>query len=451
MTRGRNGQLALRRRPLPGVEPAPPHRILAPQVQLGGRPAGVRYHRAKAAVELRPSRLRRQVEIGIADVPSHRLDRPSLSGGRQTKRRDDGCCECNNFHNYLHGLAGNIRPADNPVIHPRRPGRLTTMLRNRSAFLQNGSVDWNDLRYFLAVAGTGSTLAAGRALGVSQTTAARRIAALEAALGVTLFERRPAGYRLTPAGEGLLDRARTVEQAANAVTDAAAAQTRDVSGTVRLTTDDIFAVTVLPPILGALHDAYPGIRIELDSTSEMRDLAGGAADIALRRTKTLDGNGLVARRIVSDVWRTYCSRHYAAAHGRPTTRSALRGHTLIGGGGAGVARMYGAWLKDNGLEDAVAVHYTSITGLLAAVRAGAGVTVLPCFVADLDEDLIGCLPAAGNYGGSLWLVTHERLRSTPRVRVVLDFLAEQLVQLARQGGRRAAAEGQAAMTKRLPT
>lgn len=305
--------------------------------------------------------------------------------------------------------------------------------------MQNGQVDWNDLRYFLAVAQTGSTLAAGRVLGVSQTTAARRIAALEAALGLTLFERRQAGYRLTPAGEGLLDRARTVEQAAEAVTDAAAAQTRDVSGTVRLTTDDIFAVTVLPAILGSLHDAYPGIRIELDSSSEMRDLAAGAADVALRRSKTLDGNGLVARRIVSDVWRTYCSRDYAAAHGRPTTRHALRNHTLIGGGGGGVSKMYGAWLKENDLEDAVALHYTSITGLLAAVRAGVGVTVLPCFVADLDEDLVACLPAAGNYGGSLWLVTHERLRHTPRVRVVVDFLAEHLSRLARQGARRSAA------------
>lgn len=314
------------------------------------------------------------------------------------------------------------------------------MLRNRSAFLQDDAVDWNDLRYFLAVAQTGSTLAAGRLLGVSQTTAARRIAALEAALGLTLFERRQAGYRLTPAGEALLDRARTVEQATVAITDAAAAHNRDVRGTVRLTTDDIFAVTVLPAILGSLHEAYPGIRIELDSSSEIRNLDAGAADVALRRSKTLEGSGLVARRIVNDVWRTYCSRDYAAAHGRPTSLRTLRNHALIGGGGGGVSQMYGAWLKENDLENAVAQHYTSITGLLAAVRAGVGVTVLPCFVADLEEDLVGCLPAAGNFGASLWLATHERLRHTPRVRVVVDFLAEHLSRLARQGARRAAAE-----------
>ena len=313
------------------------------------------------------------------------------------------------------------------------------MLRARSAILQNAHVDWNDLRYFLAVARTGSTLAAGRVLGVSQTTAARRVAALEDALGLILFERRQAGYRLTPAGEGLLAHARTVEDAASAVTDAAAAHSRDVSGIVRLTTDDIFANTILPGILGSLHDSYPGIRIELEASSEIRDLAAGAADIALRRTKALVGAGLVGRKIVNDVWRTYCSRGYAAAHGRPTTRLALHNHTLIGGGGEGVSQMYSAWLKENDLEDAVALHYTSITGLLAAIRAGVGIAVLPCFVADLDEDLVACLPAAGDFGGSLWLVTHERLRRTPRVRVVMDFLAEHLAKLARQGARRAAA------------
>src|SRR5205814_2750055 len=106
-------------------------------------------------------------------------------------------------------------------------------------------MDWDDLKYFLAVAKGGSTLAAGRALRVSQTTVARRIAALELAIGFPLFEKRQAGYALTPAGSDLLDRARHVEIAAAAFTEAAAAEKRDTSGTVRITTQDIFAVTLL--------------------------------------------------------------------------------------------------------------------------------------------------------------------------------------------------------------
>src|SRR5262252_8987532 len=110
-------------------------------------------------------------------------------------------------------------------------------------------LDWNDLKYFLAVAREGSTLAAARKLRTSQTTVARRIAALEQALALTLFEKRQAGYTLTPAGEGLLDRARKVESAANGLAEASAALTRDTSGSVRITTQEIFAITLLAPIL----------------------------------------------------------------------------------------------------------------------------------------------------------------------------------------------------------
>ncbi|HEX8443090.1 MAG TPA: LysR family transcriptional regulator [Allosphingosinicella sp.] len=149
--------------------------------------------------------------------------------------------------------------------------------------------DWNDLRAFLAVAETGSTLAAGRALRVSQTTVARRIAALEQALGLVLFERRQAGYLLTPGGEALLPRAEAVKAAAGVFADAVSGQARESGGTVRLTTHDIYTLTILPPILRGLHEAHPGIRIELDSSEQIRDLASGFADVALRSTLQAKG------------------------------------------------------------------------------------------------------------------------------------------------------------------
>ena len=306
------------------------------------------------------------------------------------------------------------------------------MLRGRSAKVQNGSVlDWNDLRSFLAVARTGSTLSAARDLRVSQTTAARRVAALEQALGLTLFERRQAGYALTPAGEALVEQARAVEAAAGAFEEAAAAQTRETRGTVRLTSLEIYTMTVLAPILRDLHEAHPAIRIDLDSSDEARDLAAGAADVALRSTVSPTGGGLVGRRIASDPWTVYCSRSYAALHPKPHTRDDLHGHPFVGGGGGGVWRNYRSWLQQYGLEDAVAMHHDSVMGLLTAVRAGFGMAVLPTFIADRDPDLVRCIePVTGSKIG-LWLLTHERLRHTPRVRVVIDFLAERLTALAR--------------------
>ncbi|HET9427195.1 MAG TPA: LysR family transcriptional regulator [Allosphingosinicella sp.] len=293
-------------------------------------------------------------------------------------------------------------------------------------------LDWNDLRYFLAVARTGSTLAAGRTLRVSQTTAARRVAALESELGLTLFERRPAGYRLTPAGEALVERAEAMEVAAGAFADAAATQSRDASGTVKLTVDEIYAVTLLAPLLRDLHAVHPNIRIELDTTEEKRDLAAGEADVALRMVDRPTGGGLVGRRLVTDHWTIYCSRDYAAAHGRPRRRRELKGHVFIGGGGPGVWFYYRTWLERNGLADSVAMQHGTSTGLLAAVRSGVGLAVLPSLIADLDPDLVMCLPPEPRQERGLWLLTHERLRHTPRVRVVMDFLAERLTDLARQ-------------------
>lgn len=292
--------------------------------------------------------------------------------------------------------------------------------------------DWNDLRYFIAVSDGGSTLAASRALRVSQTTVARRVAALEEALEITLFERRQAGYALTPAGEDLLGLARRMADAAGTLTEAASGMAREASGTVRLTTIELYAVTVLPPILRDLHENHPGIHIELDTTEEPRDLASGAADIALRGSTGPSGAGLVGRRIAFDPWTLYCSRGYAEAHGVPRTRAELAGHPLVGGGGKIVWSRYQAWLKRLGLETGVAMHHDSCVGLLASVRSGFGLAVLPTFIADNDPELVRCLPPRADDRAALWLLTHERLRHTPRVRVVLDFLAKRLTSLARQ-------------------
>lgn len=290
-------------------------------------------------------------------------------------------------------------------------------------------LDWNDLRFLLATAETGSTLSAGRRLGVSQTTAARRLIALEEGLGLPLFERRPSGYRLTEQGAALLPLARAVAREALAFEEAASASRRDASGTVRLTVAEIYAITLLPPMLRDLNTLHPAIRIELDTSGALRDLGAGDADIAVRTVARPQGSGLVARRVQDDPWGVYCSRAYAAAHGRPRTRRDLAGHLMVGGGEGPVWSIYRRWLEDNGLTGQVAIQQDSSAGLLAAVRAGIGIAALPCVVADQEPDLLRCLPPDRSQGRALWLVTHERVRHAPRVRAVLDFLGDRLSRL----------------------
>jgi DNA-binding transcriptional LysR family regulator len=292
---------------------------------------------------------------------------------------------------------------------------------------------WDDLRFFLAVARTGSTESGARVLKVSQTTAARRVAALEAALSVHLFERRQAGYALTAAGEALVVHAEAVEQAATAFAEAAAAQSREARGTVRLTAPDIYGVTLLPPLLRDLHAAHPNIRIELDTSDAPRDLGAGEADVALRVGDPAKWTGVFGRRIALDPWTIYCSRDYAARHTRPRSGDDLRRHPIIGGGGARVWPAYRRWLQHFGLEDAVAMEHGTTAGLLAAVRSGFGMAILPSFFAGRDPDLVQCIPPPPREQDrmQLWLLASERLRHEPRVRAVMDFLTAALVRQAK--------------------
>jgi DNA-binding transcriptional LysR family regulator len=294
-------------------------------------------------------------------------------------------------------------------------------------------LDWNDLRYFLAVARDGSTLAAGRALRVSQTTVARRIAALEEAIGFPVFEKRQSGYALTPAGQELLQRAQQVETTANAFAEAAAAQSREVKGTVKITTEEVYSITILAPLLRELHEHYPEILIDLDASQQVRDLGAGEADISLRSTKGADQPaGLVGRQLCIDDWALYCSRDYAARHGVPRTLAELKQHAFIGGGGGNLWIHYQSWLQALGLESNVAMHHATSGGLLSGVRSGFGIAVLPCIIADADTELVRCVPPRGDHGRILWLFTHERCRHTPRVRAVIDFLYERLSRHVRQ-------------------
>ena len=302
-------------------------------------------------------------------------------------------------------------------------------------------LDWNDLKYFLAVARDGSTLAAARSLRTSQTTVARRVAAMEGALGIHLFEKRQAGYSLTPEGHNLLARAEQVEAALRGFSDAAAAHSRSVSGTVKITTEEIYATTILAPLLRELHEVHPDIVIELDTSQAVRDLGAGEADISLRSTKatTQLPAGLVGRQLCVDDWALYCSRDYAARNGVPRNRAQLKKHAFIGGGGGNLWIHYQNWLQSLGLEQQVAMHHATSGGLLSGVRSGFGIAVLPCIAAEADPDLVQCVPPRGDHGRILWLFTHERVRHTPRVRAVVDFLYDGLSRHVRRLEQKSAA------------
>ncbi len=283
--------------------------------------------------------------------------------------------------------------------------------------------DWNDLRHFLAVSRTGTTLAASRELGVSQSTVARRILALETVLGLHLFERRQSGYVLTEDGFELLDAAEAAGAAVNAFISKAAARKRGLFGTVRLTTNELFATTLLINALRDFPFAYPDLRLEVITTDKSLNLASGEADIALRAGRPPRQPDLVGRRIAKDTWSVYCSRDYALAHGTPASVSDLEGHQVIGTELGAFEGPIATWSKAHISTSAIKVRQSSLNALYTAIKRGLGVSLMSDFVAAGDPEMVRCFDPKIEHDYEIWLLTHERLRSAPRVRAVLDFLS----------------------------
>ncbi|RVE90499.1 LysR family transcriptional regulator [Sinorhizobium meliloti] len=289
--------------------------------------------------------------------------------------------------------------------------------------------DWNDLRYFLAVARTGSTLAASRTLGVNQSTVARRIAVLERAVGMKLFDRSRAGYALTNCGSELSAAAERVEVEARAFADQARAIGRRVSGVIRVTTNEGLANGVMAPALTAFRRLHPEVRVDLVVDERRLDLARGAADVALRTGARPTEAGLIGRRLNPVAWAAYCSRDYAERHGRPTSVEALGQHAVVGADGPIAVLPGWTWLRRVAPDAEVVATSSSVTNLISAVKSGLGIAVLPCFLADSDPSLIRCFGPIEGAQSDLWLLTRENLRDVPRVRAFIDFLASHVASM----------------------
>jgi DNA-binding transcriptional LysR family regulator len=287
--------------------------------------------------------------------------------------------------------------------------------------------DWNDLKAFLAVARDGSALAAARALGLNQTTVARRIEALETALGLKLFERGQTGSRLTEAGRDLLLAAERMEAAAAGFAHRAEAHQRGFAGALRVTATEILANVAITPALAAFREAYPDIEVELIVTDLPLDMRGGEADVALRAGEILTDSDLVARKVAEFPFALYASRDYLLNRGLPLCVEDLRRHDLIAGDGVSTPLPGVKWMLDQlpGLQPVI--RFNSLTNMLQALKAGLGVGPFGCLGADLEPELVRLLPIPEVT--TTWIVTRRELKDAPRVRAFIDFFVPHFAQL----------------------
>ncbi|RTL42038.1 MAG: LysR family transcriptional regulator [Rhodocyclaceae bacterium] len=290
--------------------------------------------------------------------------------------------------------------------------------------------DWDLYRSFLHVLREGSLSGAARALGTTQPTIGRRLEALEAALGCTLFIRTPTGLQATDAARRLAAPAEAMAAQAGALRRAASAGQDDITGTVRLTASETIGGEVLPPILAELQAAHPAIRIELALTKRNEDLLQREADIAVRMVRPSQ-EALVARRLGTLVIGLYAHPRYAERRGLPTAIDELGGHALIG-----FDRDMGALraLQQSGLPltpDEFAFRSDSEHAQHAALLAGLGIGACQAGIAARHPELLPVLPGQVRFELEMWLAMHEDLRNEPRIRQVFDFLADGLERYAR--------------------
>lgn len=284
--------------------------------------------------------------------------------------------------------------------------------------------DWNRARAFLVTAEEGSLSAAARALGMSQPTLSRQIAALERELGVALFDRVGNRLALTQPGLGLLEHARAMGEAAVRLSLAAAGQSDDIEGSVRITASQLISAHLLPPLVARVRREHPRITLEIAASNAVRDLRRREADIAVRNVAPSDPE-LFARRLPDAFARPYAAPGYLESVGWQGDLQGLALAELFGF--EDVQRMI-SFMRALGV-DVTARNFPVITDdhlvQWEMARRGLGICIVMEQVGDA-EPLVERLSGFPPIPVQMWLVSHRELQTSRRIRVVFDLLAELL-------------------------
>lgn len=284
--------------------------------------------------------------------------------------------------------------------------------------------DWNRSRAFLVTAEEGSFSAAAAALGLSQPTVGRQVAALEAELGLALFERVGSRLELTAAGLELLDHVRGMAEAATRLSLAAAGQATSIEGTVVITASELISAHYLPPVIRDLREAHPAIELELVASNAVRDLLRREADIAVRNAAP-EHPELVGKRLPDRRARLYASPDYLARSGPLARVEELAGAEILAFDRGplmvdGFRRM-GVELGPANFRVIAANHLVQ----WELCKAGAGLCMVMEEVGEACDAVVAVLPELA-IPIPMWLITHREVRTSRRIRVVFDAIAAAL-------------------------
>ena len=281
---------------------------------------------------------------------------------------------------------------------------------------------WDDLQAFLAVARAGRLTEAARTMGIEHTTLSRRITRLETALGARLFDRRPTGYDLSAEGDLLVSRAEEVERAALGIWLDRVDPAVGLTGSVRIGTPEAFGTFCLAERIGELAARHPGLSIELVATPRAFSLSKREADLAIGLARPATGR-LHARKLGDYELGLYGAPDYLTRFGQPEDQGDLHRHRFIG------------YIDDLVFSPELDYFATALPGLqpiikisnvitqMTAALNGAGLCILPCFMANKSAGLIRILPQNFKIVRSYWLLTHADMSHLKRIKAASDFIA----------------------------
>jgi DNA-binding transcriptional LysR family regulator len=281
---------------------------------------------------------------------------------------------------------------------------------------------WDDVRFFLAVARTGSLSSAARGLGVGHVTVGRRITALEKRLGVTLLNRTPDGFATTSAGEAILRQSAAMETAAMDLERIVAGHDALVTGSVRVTTTEALAYQLVAPAIAAVQEAHSELRIDLITSVRSLDIARREADIAVRLARP-PASDLICRKLGEVGFSLYASNRYLANRGVPKRSQGLAGFDLIAFTGAPAATS--PFFMGETLDGARIV--LRCDNPLIQIRAAAshvGIVEAACFLGDSSPGLVRVWPAEPPARRAAWLIVHQDMRRAARIKAVSAVITD---------------------------
>ena len=284
-------------------------------------------------------------------------------------------------------------------------------------------MDWDNLRFFLELARSGTLQSAARRLAVDHTTVARRIQALEKQVGSPLFSREAGGHRLTEAGRRLQPQVEAMENAFRSVESAAPASQEGLSGVVRIGATEGFGTVVLAPQLARFAGDHPKLVIDLLAMPRLVHLSRREADIVISLERPARGP-VVVTKLTDYTLRLYASTAYLAKHSAIGSRDDLRGHTFVSYVDDLLFSKELHYLDELHKPDTFALRSTSILAQHAAVAAGAGIAVLPAFIAARDVSLKPVLPQQAHFTRTFWMSMPAETKHLGRMQAVWNFVRQ---------------------------